>query len=113
VERAAKYGDGFVSPPETPKHEVAARYKIVQEGFAARGKEFGPQPLRRNILVADTREEAIAEYARVAKAATFTYARRASTPSRPSSWRRSSPRRSPGTRSSAPRTTSSPHWSTS
>ena len=24
VERAAKYGDGFVCPPETPKHEVAA-----------------------------------------------------------------------------------------
>ena len=69
-----KYGDGFACPPETPKHEVAARYKIVQDGFAARGKEFGPQPLRRNILVADTREEAIAEYARVAKGRYLTYA---------------------------------------
>jgi alkanesulfonate monooxygenase SsuD/methylene tetrahydromethanopterin reductase-like flavin-dependent oxidoreductase (luciferase family) len=76
VERAAKYGDGFVSPPETPKHEVAARYKIVEEGFKARGKEFGPQPLRRNILVADTREEAIAEYARVAKGRYITYAQK-------------------------------------
>lgn len=76
VERAGKYGDGFVSPPETPKHEVAQRYKIVEEGFKARGKEFGPQPLRRNILVADTREEAIAEYARVAKGRYLTYAQK-------------------------------------
>ena len=76
VERAAKYGDGFVCPPETPKHEVAQRYKIVQDGFAARGKEFGPQPLRRNILVADTREEAIVEYARVAKGRYLTYAQK-------------------------------------
>ena len=74
VRRAAKYGDGFVCPPETPKHEVARRYKIVQDGFDARGKEFGPQPLRRNILVADTREEAIVEYARVAKGRYLTYA---------------------------------------
>ena len=48
----------------------------MQEGFAARGKEFGPQPLRRNILVADTREEAIAEYARVAKGRYLTYAQK-------------------------------------
>jgi alkanesulfonate monooxygenase SsuD/methylene tetrahydromethanopterin reductase-like flavin-dependent oxidoreductase (luciferase family) len=74
VERAAKYGDGFVCPPETPKHEVAQRYKIVQDGFAARGKEFGPQPLRRNIMIADTREQAIVEYARVAKGRYLTYA---------------------------------------
>jgi alkanesulfonate monooxygenase SsuD/methylene tetrahydromethanopterin reductase-like flavin-dependent oxidoreductase (luciferase family) len=76
VQRAAKYGDGFVCPPETPKHEVAQRYAIVRDGFAERGKEFGPQPLRRNIMVADTREEAIVEYARVAKGRYITYAQR-------------------------------------
>ncbi len=66
VQRAAKYGDAYACPPETPKHEVAERYAIIRDGFAARGKEFGPQPLRRNCLVADTREEAMVEYARVA-----------------------------------------------
>lgn len=74
VQRAAKYGDAYVCPPETPKHEVAERYAIVRDGFAARGKSFGPQPLRRNALVADTREEAMVEYARVAQGRYLTYA---------------------------------------
>jgi alkanesulfonate monooxygenase SsuD/methylene tetrahydromethanopterin reductase-like flavin-dependent oxidoreductase (luciferase family) len=74
VQRAAKYGDAYVCPPETPKHEVAERYAIVRDGFAERGKAFGPQPLRRNIMVADTREQAIAEYARVAQGRYLTYA---------------------------------------
>jgi len=74
VERCAKYGDAYACPPETPKHEVAERYAIVRDGFAARGKEFGPQPLRRNCLVADTREEAMVEYARVAQGRYLTYA---------------------------------------
>ena len=74
VQRAAKYGDAYACPPETPKHEVAERYAIVRDGFAARGKEFGPQPLRRNVLVADTREEAMVEYARVAQGRYLTYA---------------------------------------
>ncbi len=74
VRRAAKYGDAYACPPETPKHEVAERYAIVRDGFADRGKEFGPQPLRRNCLVADTREEAMVEYARVAQGRYLTYA---------------------------------------
>lgn len=76
VQRAARYGDGFVCPPETPKHEVARRYAIVRDGFAERGKPFGPQPLRRNVLVADSRDEAIVEYARVAKGRYVTYAQK-------------------------------------
>jgi alkanesulfonate monooxygenase SsuD/methylene tetrahydromethanopterin reductase-like flavin-dependent oxidoreductase (luciferase family) len=74
VQRAAKYGDAYACPPETPKHEVAERFGIIRDGFAARGKEFGPQPLRRNCLVADTREEAMVEYARVAQGRYLTYA---------------------------------------
>ena len=74
VRRAAKYGDAYACPPETPKDEVARRYAIVRDGFEARGKTFGPQPLRRNILVADTREEAMVEYARVAQGRYLTYA---------------------------------------
>ena len=76
VERAAKYGDAYACPPETPKHEVASRYAIVRDGFAARGKTFGPQPLRRNCLVADTREAAMVEYARVAQGRYLTYAQK-------------------------------------
>ena len=74
VRRAAKYGDAYACPPETPKDEVARRYAIVRDGFEARGKTFGPQPLRRNCLVADTREEAMVEYARVAQGRYLTYA---------------------------------------
>lgn len=74
VQRAAKYGDAYACPPETPKHEVAERYAIVRDGFAARGKPFGPQPLRRNCLVAGSREEAMVEYARVAQGRYLTYA---------------------------------------
>lgn len=73
VKRAAKYGDAYACPPETPKHEVAERYAIVRDGFLERGKEFGPQPLRRNCLIADTREEAMVEYARVAQGRYLTY----------------------------------------
>jgi len=73
VRRCAKYGDAYACPPETPMHEIAVRHQIVQEGFAARGKEFGPQPLRRNCLVADSRDEAIVEFARVAQGRYLTY----------------------------------------
>jgi alkanesulfonate monooxygenase SsuD/methylene tetrahydromethanopterin reductase-like flavin-dependent oxidoreductase (luciferase family) len=74
VQRAARYGDAYACPPETPKHEVAERYAIVRDGFAERGKPFGPQPLRRNCLVADSREQAMVEYARVAQGRYLTYA---------------------------------------
>ncbi len=74
--RAGRFGDGYACPPETPLAEVAERYKVVREGFAARGKPFGPQPLRRNVLVADSREEAVREYSRVAKGRYLTYAER-------------------------------------
>lgn len=74
--RAGKYGDAYACPPETPVPEIVERYSVVAEGFAARGKAFGPQPLRRNVLVADTYEEAIVEYARVAQGRYLTYAAR-------------------------------------
>ena len=74
VRRCAKYGDAYACPPETPMHEIAERHAIVRDGFAARGKEFGPQPLRRNCLVADSRDEAIVEFARVAQGRYLTYA---------------------------------------
>ena len=74
--RAGRLADAYACPPETPADEAAQRYAAVREGFAARGKAFGPQPLRRNVLVADTRDQAIAEYARVAQGRYITYAQR-------------------------------------
>jgi len=74
VRRCATYGDAYACPPEMPLHGIAERHQVVMDGFAARGKEFGPQPLRRNIMVADTREEAIVEFARVAQGRYLTYA---------------------------------------
>jgi alkanesulfonate monooxygenase SsuD/methylene tetrahydromethanopterin reductase-like flavin-dependent oxidoreductase (luciferase family) len=71
--RAGKFGDGYACPPETPVDEVRERYRVVAEGFAARGKAFTPQPLRRNILVADTKDEALLEFARVAQGRYLTY----------------------------------------
>jgi alkanesulfonate monooxygenase SsuD/methylene tetrahydromethanopterin reductase-like flavin-dependent oxidoreductase (luciferase family) len=74
--RAGRFGDGYACPPETPVDEVLQRYAVVKEGFEARGKAFGPQPLRRNVLVADSKEEAVVEYARVAQGRYLTYAQR-------------------------------------
>jgi alkanesulfonate monooxygenase SsuD/methylene tetrahydromethanopterin reductase-like flavin-dependent oxidoreductase (luciferase family) len=74
--RAGRLGDAYACPPETPVEEVRERYQAVREGFEARGKKFGPQPLRRNVLVAGSREEAITEYARVAQGRYITYAQR-------------------------------------
>jgi len=74
--RAGRFADGYACPPETPVDEIIERYAAVKEGFEARGKTFGPQPLRRNVLVADTREQAVTEYARVAQGRYITYAQR-------------------------------------
>jgi probable F420-dependent oxidoreductase len=74
--RAGRFADAYACPPETPVDEIIERYTAVKEGFEARGKAFGPQPLRRNVLVADTREQAVTEYARVAQGRYITYAQR-------------------------------------
>ena len=45
-----------VTPARRRRPSTRSRaLRRVQEGFEARGKEFGPQPLRRNVLVADSR----------------------------------------------------------
>jgi alkanesulfonate monooxygenase SsuD/methylene tetrahydromethanopterin reductase-like flavin-dependent oxidoreductase (luciferase family) len=76
AKRGGRLGDGYACPPETTVPEARDRYQAVKEGFAERGKAFGPQPMRRNILVADTHEQAIVEYARVAQGRYITYAQR-------------------------------------
>lgn len=74
--RAGRIGDAYPVTPEATPDEIAERFDVVREGFAARGKPFGPQPLRRNVLVANSREEAIVEYARVAKGKYLSYAQK-------------------------------------
>jgi len=73
VRRAGRYGDAYACTPEATKAEIAARYPIVRDGFAARDKPFGPQPLRRNCWIGPTRESAMEEFARVAQARYVTY----------------------------------------
>jgi alkanesulfonate monooxygenase SsuD/methylene tetrahydromethanopterin reductase-like flavin-dependent oxidoreductase (luciferase family) len=72
--RAGRLGDAFPVTPEATYAEIEERFAAVREGFAARGKPFGPQPVRRNVLVAGSREEAVVEYARVAKGKYLSYA---------------------------------------
>jgi len=71
--RAGRFGDAYTVPPETTVAQVRERFEIVRAGFAARGKPFGPQPLRRNVFVADTHEEAVEGYARATQARYLTY----------------------------------------
>lgn len=72
--RAGRFGDAFPVTPEATYDEIEERFAAVREGFAARGKPFGPQPVRRNVLVADSRDEALIEYARVSKGKYLSYA---------------------------------------
>jgi alkanesulfonate monooxygenase SsuD/methylene tetrahydromethanopterin reductase-like flavin-dependent oxidoreductase (luciferase family) len=72
--RAGRFGDGFPVTPEATYEEIEERFAAVREGFAARGKPFGPQPVRRNVMVADSRDEALVEYARVSKGKYLSYA---------------------------------------
>jgi alkanesulfonate monooxygenase SsuD/methylene tetrahydromethanopterin reductase-like flavin-dependent oxidoreductase (luciferase family) len=74
--RAGRLGDAFPVTPEATYDEIEERFAAVREGFAARGKPFGPQPVRRNVLVAGSREEAIVEYARVSKGKYLSYAQK-------------------------------------
>lgn len=76
AERAGRYGDYFVVPPETTIEQIKERFALVKAGFEARGKKFGPQPARRNVLVGKNRDDALAEFARIAKGRYVTYAQR-------------------------------------
>jgi alkanesulfonate monooxygenase SsuD/methylene tetrahydromethanopterin reductase-like flavin-dependent oxidoreductase (luciferase family) len=74
--RAGRVGDGFVTPPGADLDEVAARIDVVRQESAARRRELGPMPLRRNIRIAASREQALEDYARVAGDRYRAYARR-------------------------------------
>lgn len=74
--RAGRFGAVYCTPPETTVPEILQRFAIIKEEYARRGEPFRPQSLRRNILIAGSREEAIVEYARVAKGRYITYAQK-------------------------------------
>lgn len=74
--RAGRYGDAYPVPPEATEEQIAGRFAIVREEFAKRGKPFGPQPVRRNVLVADNLDDARREFARVAQGRYVAYAQR-------------------------------------
>jgi alkanesulfonate monooxygenase SsuD/methylene tetrahydromethanopterin reductase-like flavin-dependent oxidoreductase (luciferase family) len=76
VRRAGRYGDAYACTPEATKNEIAERYEIVMKGFLARGKPFGPQPLRRNCWIGPTREAAMDEFALVAQGRYVTYSKK-------------------------------------
>ncbi|MBM7516447.1 LLM class flavin-dependent oxidoreductase [Nocardioides nitrophenolicus] len=76
VRRCGRFGDGYATPPEATRADIAERFAVVRDGFAERGKAFRPQPLRRNVTLGASRDEAVAEYARVAQGKYLTYARK-------------------------------------
>lgn len=74
--RAGRVGGAFAVTPEATTEEIAERHAAVREELHARGLPFGPQPVRRNVLVAESREQAIVEYAAAAKGKYLSYASR-------------------------------------
>ena len=74
--RAGRYGDFYPVPPEATEQQMAERFAIMRAEFVKRDKPFGPQPARRNVLVAANREEALREFTRVAKGRYIAYAQR-------------------------------------
>jgi alkanesulfonate monooxygenase SsuD/methylene tetrahydromethanopterin reductase-like flavin-dependent oxidoreductase (luciferase family) len=74
--RAGRYGDFYPVPPEATEEQMTERFGIIREEFAKRHKPFGPQPVRRNILIAKDRDTALQEFIRVAKGRYIAYAQR-------------------------------------
>jgi alkanesulfonate monooxygenase SsuD/methylene tetrahydromethanopterin reductase-like flavin-dependent oxidoreductase (luciferase family) len=74
--RAGRFGDAYPVPPEATEQQMASRFAIVREEFSHRGKSFGPQPVRRNVLVGKDHDDALREFARVAQGRYVAYAQR-------------------------------------
>lgn len=72
--RAGRFGDAMIIPPETEIDEIQARLEIMKEGFAERGVPFTHQPLRRNVMVADTHDEAVDRFIEVSQDRYLAYA---------------------------------------
>jgi alkanesulfonate monooxygenase SsuD/methylene tetrahydromethanopterin reductase-like flavin-dependent oxidoreductase (luciferase family) len=72
--RAGRLGDAYLTSPEADPAEVRDRFTLVRDGFALRGKEFGPQPIRRNIAFGTDVDDALNEYIKVAGARNAVFA---------------------------------------
>jgi alkanesulfonate monooxygenase SsuD/methylene tetrahydromethanopterin reductase-like flavin-dependent oxidoreductase (luciferase family) len=74
--RAGRYGDYYPVPPEATEEQMTERFGIIKSEFETRNKPFGPQPARRNVLIAKDREAALKEFTRVAKGRYIAHAQR-------------------------------------
>jgi alkanesulfonate monooxygenase SsuD/methylene tetrahydromethanopterin reductase-like flavin-dependent oxidoreductase (luciferase family) len=74
--RAGRIGDGLLIPPGATRLEISERIRVMREEREAAGRVFTTTPLRRNVRIEATREEAVTAYARVAGDRYRTYARR-------------------------------------
>jgi alkanesulfonate monooxygenase SsuD/methylene tetrahydromethanopterin reductase-like flavin-dependent oxidoreductase (luciferase family) len=74
--RAGRLGDGYLTNPEAEPPEIRERLQAVRDGFAARGRPMTPQPLRRNIMLGRSIEDAVERYLAVSLDRYVAYAQR-------------------------------------
>jgi alkanesulfonate monooxygenase SsuD/methylene tetrahydromethanopterin reductase-like flavin-dependent oxidoreductase (luciferase family) len=74
--RAGRVGDAYTVPPEPEVDEINIRFDLVREGFAARGKEFTHQPVRRNVMMAPDHDAAVQRFIDVSRDRYIAYADR-------------------------------------
>ena len=74
--RAGRLGDGYVTNPEAEPHEIRERLEAVRDGFAARGRPMTPQPLRRNVMLGRSVEDAVERYLAVSRDRYLAYTQR-------------------------------------
>lgn len=60
--RAGRLADGYIPNPEATEQEVAQRYRIVREEREGRGLPMRAMPLRRNIMLGSSRDDALQRY---------------------------------------------------
>ncbi|MFB8387533.1 LLM class flavin-dependent oxidoreductase [Microbacterium sp. NPDC055910] len=74
--RAGRLGDGYIPNPEATADEVEARYRLVREHRLARGLEMRAMPLRRNIMLGSSIEDATSKYVALSQERYLAYASR-------------------------------------
>jgi alkanesulfonate monooxygenase SsuD/methylene tetrahydromethanopterin reductase-like flavin-dependent oxidoreductase (luciferase family) len=74
--RAGRLGDGYLTNPEAEPHEIRERLQAVQDGFAERGKPMTPQPLRRNVMLGRSVDDATQRYLAVSRDRYLAYTQR-------------------------------------
>jgi probable F420-dependent oxidoreductase len=65
--RAGRLADGYIANPEAEPADVRERLLAVRDEMARRGRAMPPQPLRRNIMLGSSVDDAARRYAAVAQ----------------------------------------------